>query len=145
MTPTKMSKSRMRKPFTLASVEIAAATVELAAQESAKAPEPEPAAPPAPPTPPAQVALATEGDYLKFSLFQIINKESRAFGVIFSLGGATDAELHGYYLTPGPTKNFITAPVADCKLVGMGEVKSHNATSPEWNKLHEQSMPDVST
>ncbi len=112
--------SRMRKPFTLAPVE----------PEPTAEPQEAPAAPPPPPKDPCP-------GFEQFMLLQVVNPESNYFGVIFTIGAASETELHGYYIMPGKAKHFITVPLSDCKAVGVAEVKSKNPTSPEWNKMHE--------
>ena len=125
--------SRMRKPFTLAPAVEAEPTDQVVAFTDTQDPssftnKPEE---PAPPTLPL-------GGRIRFALYQVINPQSNMFGLVFALGDATDVDLHGYHIIPGRTKTFITVPIADCKHVGMSEVKARNATITEWNKNQQQ-------
>ena len=128
--------SKLRRPMTLTQMEEQPRESVTILQPHPN-PEPEPDSertPPAPPDPPPQTERLP---FEPHSLCQITNKESRWFGVVFTAGAVSDTEIHGYYIQPGG-RHFITAPLADCEIVGKAIVKSKTPCSPEWIKTHGQ-------
>lgn len=70
---------------------------------------------------------------------QVNKQESPHFGVIFVVGDVKAGKVHGYYLSQGANKLFVTAKTSECEYVGslpegIGLVRSRTPCSEQWLK-----------
>lgn len=75
----------------------------------------------------------------KWDLAQVTKADSPSFGIVFVVGEIKNGKVHGYYLTQGPTKVFVTVNAAECEYVGslpegIGLVRSKTPCSEQWLK-----------
>lgn len=110
-------------------------------------PEPPPPAP-APELPTVEEAAAARGGkdtpvpivgcpFNQDDVLQVIDPQSRQYGMFFVLGDVRHGKAHGYYLQEGGKREFITIPLERdgnvCLwFVGRSKVRSRVACSPKW-------------
>ena len=98
--------------------------------------KPAPAAAPSfPPQPPPQPPLADElpgSPFKRHDVVQILDRNSRLYGAFFIIGDVLRGRAHGYFLSEGLKKEFVTVEVAHCWYVGSSKVRSQVSCSAKW-------------
>lgn len=86
-------------------------------------------------TPPVQ--LGGESPLKLHDVVQIIDPQSRIYGAYFTVGDVRNGRVHGYYISEGRAKSFVTIPVNMVHRVGgQAKVRSSNPCSPKWLSDH---------
>ncbi len=105
-----------------------------------------PATPPAPivpAAPPRAFQLpAIFPDIKAFDVVQIMNRESRLYGILFIVGDIDGQRVHGFYFNPGGKKEFVTVNVSELThngtvaFIGESRVRAREACSSKWLMDH---------
>jgi hypothetical protein len=112
---------------------------------------PSPAPPPPPPAPvPPKVQPPTPAapqfiedvipmqeeeptlDIAQNDVVQVTGKDSRVFGLIFTVGGIRGDDVHGYYVFPGGDKGFVTEQYGRLTKIGVASVLSRTPCQADW-------------
>lgn len=128
----KASRQRRLKPSTVAAAGPPP-------EESVPAPPPVPVAVIEPPLPrieevePAPIHCIGNSNLYQHDVVQIIDPASRLFGLLFAVGDVKKGRVHGYYLTEGRQKQFVTINLDMVYRVGgLAKVRSATPNSPKW-------------
>lgn len=108
--------------------------------------------PPAPATMPAQVAetpkmfiprpTASQYGVAPNDVVQIMNRESRLYGILFIVGDVDRERVHGFYLLQGGKKEFVTVNISELvhdnriAVIGEARVRTRESCSSKWLMDH---------
>ena len=82
---------------------------------------------------PADVPSLQGSGLRPHDVVQVIDPGSRLYGAFFAVGDVRHGKVHGYYMTEGRAKQFITVAVNMVHPVTKGaKVRSANPCSPKW-------------
>lgn len=103
-----------------------------------------PQAPPLVPPKSPPIFHPPEGDDIPDinDVVQIVNRESKLYGIAFIIGDIQNERIHGFYIMPGGKKEYVTVTINDISnehgiaVVGKTKVKSHTPCSQKWNQEH---------
>lgn len=111
--------------------------------------EPLPPAPPPPtlamvqqPPKPPKAIIVSQGTLEPFDVVQIMNRESRQYGIMFIVGNTDGPRVHGFYFTTGGKKEFVTVNISELThndsvaLIGSSRVRAREACSSKWQMDH---------
>jgi len=101
---------------------------------------------PKPPPPLVEVAAAPSipsilplpgSPFHQHDVVQVLDRSSRHYGQFFMVGDVRYNKVHGYYLTEGLHKDYITVDIQYCLFIGSpkagsGAVRSAQPCSPKW-------------
>lgn len=91
--------------------------------------------PVAPPPAPAQPSVVPFNGVVEIhDVVQVTSRESRYYGVLFQVGDMTSEEVHGFYISPGGTKTWVTESVDSVTRIGTSVTRAHKSVSPEWEE-----------
>jgi len=108
-------------------------------KELPQAPSPAPTMAPIVETPPPVINYLRAGEVNVYDVVQVINSKSKYYGVLFIVGDMVDTTIHGFYVTPGGGREFVTVDISEiktdkaCGIMGEAIVKARNPCSEEWN------------
>lgn len=85
---------------------------------------------PPPAQPPGLILAGCK--FQRFDAVQIVNQGLRTYGLFFIVADFRQGKVHGFHLTEGSKKEFITVAESDCAYVGASRVRSNNPCSPKW-------------
>jgi hypothetical protein len=101
-------------------------------QEPPKAP-PALAEPPAPPiTTPEIPKPPPDAPPWLHDIVQVVDKESRFWGVLFQLGDIKDGKAHGYRIKEGGAREFFTVGANQIHTIGESKVRLKRPCSDQW-------------
>lgn len=116
--------SRLRPP--------APDAVQADTQVAAPEPEPEPSSVPlVTPAVPASPTPLPE-PIKKHDVVQVIDTTSRHYGGFFVVGDVIRDQVHGYLVSEGRKKEYVTVRLRDCWYIGTAKIRSQTPCSPKW-------------
>lgn len=68
----------------------------------------------------------------RHDVVQVVDKDNRHWGQFIIVGDVLRGRVHGFYLTEGRKKEFITVDEVHCHFVGKSKVRSQQPCSPKW-------------
>jgi hypothetical protein len=98
-------------------------------------PEPPPAAPIIAPTPEVPKPPPDAPPWLH-NVVQVIDRESRHWGVLFQLGDIKDGKAHGYRIKEGGGREFFTVGANQIHTIGESKVRLKRPCSDQWMGEH---------
>lgn len=89
------------------------------------------AQPPAPAIPVANPTLPNS-QFHRHDVVQVLDMASRHYGQFFTVGDVQNRKVHGYLMTAGGHKEFITIEQQHCWFIGSAKIRSATPCSPKW-------------
>jgi hypothetical protein len=71
-------------------------------------------------------------DFRRFDVVQILEPESRLYGMFLVIGDILGDKVHGYYFAEGKQRQFATVRMQFCWPCGTSRVRFQNPCSPKW-------------
>ena len=68
----------------------------------------------------------------RHDVVQVLDVTSRHYGQFFMVGDVLHNKVHGYHLTQGMKKEYITVDAQNCWYIGSAKVRSAQPCSPKW-------------
>jgi hypothetical protein len=87
-------------------------------------------------TPIAKKPKLPNHDLEVHSVAQVINPSNQFFGRMFQVGDVQNGIAHGFYLGANGRKEFVTASVTECTVIGRAFLGSRDPVSPQWKAEH---------
>lgn len=86
---------------------------------------------PAPAVPVAEPTLPNS-PFRRHDVVQVLDMASRHYGQFFMVGDAQNRKVHGYLMTAGGHKEFVTIEQQHCWYIGSAKIRSATPCSPKW-------------
>lgn len=71
-------------------------------------------------------------EFSRFDVVQILDKDSRLYGMFLVIGDIVAGKVHGYYFVEGKLRQFATVDIQHCWPCGTSRVRFANPCSPKW-------------
>jgi hypothetical protein len=82
--------------------------------------------------------LIAPGAFKPFDVVQVYSKEHRHYGVLFQVGDVKGGSVHGYILSEGGKREFITVKAGELHLIGESRVRLKVPCSGQWLAEHRE-------
>lgn len=92
---------------------------------------------PPPPAQPTEEPPIPNSPFHRHDVVQVLDVNSRHYGLLFMVGDVHNRKVHGYHLTAGLHKEYVTVEIQHCLFIGRQTrgskmVRSAQPCSPKW-------------